>query len=538
MAGRHSAAPPGRGRRGRPLAVLVAAVIPIILGGALLTGRAAELGRGRCAGSIHVSVAAAQEAVDVLRVAAAKLEQRGAEADGRCIDYRVHVAAPSEVSRSLDARAGSEPDLWVPDSSAWLDRIDGFRERPEVIVRSLARSPVVVAGPGLRQPDSWRQVLSQGDVSFINPLRSTAPVAALLAFRAEEDRSGRPGDLDRIMVPLAQRIAGDRDAPRNLDQLVLNPGGAAVLSEQQLLNRRAQGLGRDLQARVPKTGTLVLDYPLIALSRRSAVVEAADRLAGYLRNPAGTALLQIAGFRKPDLAPLPYGRGVGRVHVLSASSGAVVAGMLRHWSVLTVPSRILGVFDVSGSMDEPTGGGTRVSLASEACVRALGIFPDQTQVGVWAFSVGLGGPEHDYRELVRIRRLDAQVGGRSQRQLLHGVLAGLPALTSGGTGLYDTTLAAVRAMRSSYDRTALNTVVLLTDGRNEDLGSLTLSRLLRTLRRERDPARPVGIIAIGIGPDADAGALRQIVAATGGRSYVARDPTQLGAIFKAALLSR
>ena len=81
-------------------------------------------------------------------------------------------------------------------------------------------------------------------------------------------------------------------------------------------------------------------------------------------------------------------------------------------------------------------------------------------------------------------------------------------------------------------------MVLLTDGRNEDPGSLALPQLLHTLRAERDPARPVAVIAIGVGPDADAEALGRIVAATGGRSYSARNPAATGKVFESALLSR
>ena len=82
------------------------------------------------------------------------------------------------------------------------------------------------------------------------------------------------------------------------------------------------------------------------------------------------------------------------------------------------------------------------------------------------------------------------------------------------------------------------TVILLTDGENDDPGSLSLQELVNTLERERDPARPVAVIAIGMGPEADAQALRRIAAATGGRSYVAREPADIGQVFVDAMLSR
>jgi Mg-chelatase subunit ChlD len=114
----------------------------------------------------------------------------------------------------------------------------------------------------------------------------------------------------------------------------------------------------------------------------------------------------------------------------------------------------------------------------------------------------------------------------------------LPDMTNGGTGLYDTTLAAVRSLRADYDPGAVNTVILLTDGKNEDPGSLSLKELLSKLERERDPGQSLEIIAIGMGPDADAKALERIAKATGGRSYIARDPSDIAEVFIDAMLNR
>ena len=47
-------------------------------------------------------------------------------------------------------------------------------------------------------------------------------------------------------------------------------------------------------------------------------------------------------------------------------------------------------------------------------------------------------------------------------------------LTGGGTGLYDTALAAYRTALRNYDPHYSNAVVLMTDGRNEDPGSISL----------------------------------------------------------------
>jgi len=62
--------------------------------------------------------------------------------------------------------------------------------------------------------------------------------------------------------------------------------------------------------------------------------------------------------------------------------------------------------------------------------------------------------------------------------------------------------------------------------------------LLRTLRAEADPARPVPVTPIGIGPDVDFPALQQIAAATGGKAYLARDPADIRGVFLDAVLER
>jgi Mg-chelatase subunit ChlD len=108
----------------------------------------------------------------------------------------------------------------------------------------------------------------------------------------------------------------------------------------------------------------------------------------------------------------------------------------------------------------------------------------------------------------------------------------------GGTGLYNSVLAAVREVRSSYDPARVNSVVVLTDGKNEDAAGLDLEQLLRTLRAESDRRRPVPVIAIAYGPDTDTAALRQVASTTGGTVYVARDPRDLPLIFHEAIGNR
>ena len=83
----------------------------------------------------------------------------------------------------------------------------------------------------------------------------------------------------------------------------------------------------------------------------------------------------------------------------------------------------------------------------------------------------------------------------------------LPTLIKGGTGLYDTVLAGYSQAVRDYNENYYNTLVILTDGANDDPSSISLQDLLRELRTMHDPASPVRIVAVGISQDADMEAL-------------------------------
>jgi hypothetical protein len=200
---------------------------------------------------------------------------------------------------------------------------------------------------------------------------------------------------------------------------------------------------------------------------------------------------------------------------------------------------VLAVLDVSGSMNLPvpgTGGRTRWDLTRAAASDGLALFPPDTRVGLWEFSTHLTA-HTDYRQLVPIGPLSGGPAGTGARAL-QAQLRVLRPLPHGSTGLYDTTLAAVRHVRGGYDPSRTNSVVLLSDGADEDDHGIGLARLLDRLRAEDDPRRPVPVISIAYGPDSDAAALRAVSDATGGATYVAADPRRLRKVFLDAVSQR
>jgi Ca-activated chloride channel family protein len=216
----------------------------------------------------------------------------------------------------------------------------------------------------------------------------------------------------------------------------------------------------------------------------------------------------------------------------------VVAATLQSWNAARKRSNVLAVYDVSGSMKEEvpgTGGRTKIDIVKQAAGQALALFAPETNLGTWLFSTNLDGNK-DWVESVPIGPTNAKLpNGKSRREVLAEALNRLQA-TDGDTGLYDTTLAAFRSLQRSYAPQRLNIVVLLTDGINDDPGGgISRADLLRRLKAEQDKDRPVRIITIAYGADADAASLKLIADATGGLAFVSRDPRDILRVFTDAI---
>ena len=195
---------------------------------------------------------------------------------------------------------------------------------------------------------------------------------------------------------------------------------------------------------------------------------------------------------------------------------------------------MLAVIDVSGSMEEPAENGLRrIDVFQQAAIAAMEKFSGEVEMGVWLFSTARNG-DLDYEDVSPI----APLADLAHKQQIAGIIQSLPARLGGATGLYDTALAAVQRVRESYDPEKVNSVLLITDGRNEDENGIDLDTLLAELAKIDDPAKPVPIIMIGFGPDTDLGAMQRIAQATKGAAYSASKPEDLGTVLVDALSQR
>lgn len=461
------------------------------------------------------------------------------DTDRRCVTVQPSARTGGQVSLA-SSQGAQAPDIWIADARFWMSPTYRGAAALQIFEQPLAVSPVVLVGSGPSpRPASWAAAQASGRVSTPDPGATSAGSLALVAPLAEVGQSGRRQAAEAL-VPFAQAV-GDRRS-RGLD-VDVSPAALprrsprlVVATEQDFLAARENR--DDLRAVVPATGAPMLQYLLATAAQAPAPARAAARrLQRYFASPTGAALLSEQWLRPGSGQPIPG--GVGRVEALPQPPAAVIAQSVQQFQTLSIPSSILAVVDVSGSMDFTTPSGrTRVDLLVDTVTPALGFLPGHARVGLWVFSVNKGGPGRDWRVLEPTRRLDDLRFGRTQRFALRARAQQLPRLTGGGTGLYDTALAAYRQALRDYRPAYANAVVLLTDGANDDPGSIGLTALLARLEELRDPKRPVRIVGIGISRDADFAALRRIAAATGGQAYLAEQPEDILGVFAQALLSR
>jgi len=535
------------------------------------------LSKPSCGTPIRVSVAVAPEIAPAVQASLGEWAATRPRVGDRCVVADIATVDPADVAAAIAGRHQAVlngvgqangkirvPDVWVPDSSLWLQRLRaGGPDWVPEDAPPLARSPVVVAmpepaasalgWPGRKQ--TWADMLPKltSDISIrtgiVEPARDAAGLSGLLALTgaagAAPGGTGQQATV-RVLRALATGRSTVRDDllqrfPRSTDLTSMSSAlSAAPLSEQAVIAYNAKQPPVPLAALYVEPNAMPLDYPFTLLPGGAADKEEGARviqeaLAGdRYHNHLAEIGLRAAdgsvgkGFTAPKGAPN-----------LAQSPGpqpdpAAIDKVLSTWTTITSPGRLLAVIDVSGSMLEPVptaGGASREQVTVEAARRGLTLFDDSWAVGLWTFSTQLDG-NTDYRQLLPIGALS------DQRQEVSNQLAAIKPKPDGGTGLYDTTLAAYKAVQSGWDAGRVNSVVIMTDGKNDDPQGMSLDQLVDELKKTIDPNRPIQVIALGIGSDVSETELRRITDTTGGGTFIAQDPSKIGDIFLKAIALR
>ncbi len=553
---------------------------------------------GQSCGDQRVPLAiTASPAVAPILTEAAKAFDAGTASlvDGRCTTTTVTTASPEQFGETLrsaldaqgaqgaqGAAAGAgtaAPTAWVPDGSVWREVL---ARRPELatalprIYAVIATSPVVVGAPkpmaeALGWPKtqpSWDDLLSlakdprgwgahghpewgKAQLAWRDPTQDAGGLGATVSLSERVVRDAETVDdvrrsllsahiaLATFKADLGKDFARLKDASLAPAQ-ALRDMPIVPMTERDVNAFNATSPTIPLAALYPSDGVDPVEVPLITVRAGWVTKEqqaALDRFAEFLVTGDAARRFADAGWRTPRLLGTAPGL-VGAVssepaYAPAAATVTDVAETLQRWSALDRPGSILVVLDVSGSMNEPVpaaNNATRLDLAKASITKSLPLFSDLTAVGLWTFSRHEGSP--DYNVVLDLGPLSRRAGGTTARERLQTAVAQVRA--EGATGLYDTVIAAAQAAQAGW-RKGSNTIVLISDGRNEDPGSATLQQVLDRISPMKKSKQPVRILSIALGDAADTSALQKISAATGGDVFVVRQAEDLDKVFLAAL---
>ncbi|HEY7719005.1 MAG TPA: substrate-binding domain-containing protein, partial [Pedococcus sp.] len=468
-----------------------------------------------CPSTLPVTISVAEQIAPVVQAAAEQARE-----DGACAKYAVQSASPAAVAAAI--AGGEGPDAWVSDSTLWIDQLRAAE--PDLEWQkgtSIASSPIVVALPqplaakvGSARPE-WKNLLSgpipvrmaDPDADATGRLSLFTVHSVLGTSKANRNLSGA------TLIRLSRTAAGSEGELFGEYAQQPDASPAFPASEQAVAKFNREHADRTLAAVIPSEGTAALDYPWTVAPRLNhRKKDLLDKVLQQLRSPEGAEAISRAGFRAAGGSGSPKVAGVpsGRVTVRKPLPLAQRSAALGLWAAVRTDMRMLAVMDVSGSMRAQVGKRTRIQLAQAAAGTALNSFPQTSQVGLWEFSTDRDGVGKDYRSLLPIRTLSDKVGDGTQKDALNRQFAAMTKSVEGNTGLYDTLLASYRSVKASYQPGFINSVVLMTDGVNEDSSGLSLEQLRAALKNERDSQRPVRVILIGLGGQTDRGTLERI----------------------------
>ncbi len=464
----------------------------------------------------ELTVAAAPEIEPLIRAAADSLKPAGQ----RCAPILVRAEEPGVTLETKD-----RPDVWVPSSSVWLTIAEQRKAVYKASGATLAWSPIVLTAPESLVPlystdgkPSWTallQAITDGRIPVVtmpDPLRTTAGLLSVHGVHAAAALTTKdPGIAQLRALTLRSRLEeaaadpvsvlnqiADQNSPTDASYAV----GVYPMIEQQLLAYQKAGHPVALGGAPPADGMVQADYPYAV--RKGVKTDLVDQLRTAISRPA----LEQAGFRTEPTA--------GATRLPESAAGLLTPA--RQWAQFQkLAFQVLLLIDASGSMNERIGAGsaTKASLLRESGVSAADLFNEDTTIGMWYFgsSSVCAGP------------LAEKIGSYRPN-------------TGAGTPLYQSVLDGIAAMREDAAPDRPSVVVVLTDGSDGGTRfSMSQQEFLRKVNADRDPKRPIPVIAVGYGPDANMGALQGMAKATGGQAIAARDPADLASAMAKAFLA-
>jgi Ca-activated chloride channel homolog len=294
-------------------------------------------GGSECTDVVRLKVAAAPEIAPAVQTAAKQWTDGGALVGGACVAVDVSAAAPVDVAAAVAGRQGVSlagagqagervpvPDVWVPDSTTWLTRLQAAATGlVPASGPSLARSAIVVAMPEpvakqlgwpgrrLSYPDLLNVITANTELhpGIVDPGRNAGGLAGALALsRAAKSVADPAKSAEAVLRTLA---VGNSTVPQDLlnkfprqpdpTSLASAKVTVAPLPEQAIVAYNAGRPPVRLAAFYLDPEPPALDYPYAAMpGLNSDQAAAAEALRGVLGGTAFRKALATNGLRAAD----------------------------------------------------------------------------------------------------------------------------------------------------------------------------------------------------------------------------------------------
>ncbi|WP_283335166.1 substrate-binding domain-containing protein [Rhodococcus sp. IEGM 1307] len=572
--GQHRGESRARGISRGPLIVLglVVVIAAGVVGWFQLRDRITDQGvaaAGACVeGESVLAVAADPDIAPQLQTLADHFTETAPVIRDQCVSVTVTAVASDTVRDALsagpdgpwDAAAlGPRPALWIPSSSHSVKQVSATG----VIsgeARPVATSPVVLAvrtafanAPGTPAID-WKDLPSLqtgrdslatlglpgwGSLGMALPVGPGAEstemaveaVAAAVAGSPTgpvTEEQARSAPVTSALTGLAlgyEASSGTKPATTREALTALAEQGdpatsgihAVAATEQQVYQALRDAPGADITTSMPKGPTPVADHPAAVLAGPSVdetQSRAAAQFAEFVRRPEQAQVLADAGFRveglaRPDDTALAF---PGFESTLVPADAAAAAELMQVIRNPITPRTSTVLLDVSSSMGEREGTATRLANTTAALTAHVDRSPDSSNLGLWEYSTTLDG-SRPYTTVVATGPLSA--GGFTEgtrRQALDARLA--KATPATGSSTYTSLEAAYKSAVDGYTPGRTNSVLLVTDGANDD--SVARADLLSAIAAASSTSKPVRIDVVTIGENSDLNTLQALADRTGG----------------------
>ena len=536
-----------------------------------------------------VSVLSSLENAEMVSRLVAGYNAQPRDVDGSCVTVTTTMdksgLAAEDATHSFSGLPEDQrPIIWVPDASSWIGLVratGGGASVPEGGT-SLGTSDVVLAMPEAlaaaigwdQERPTWDDVFAAADneeawtelghpewgtfkLGKTSPLIASSGQAALLASYGST--AGSVSELTRDQILDEEVTEGVRQHELATSHYMATPEhflwharqsedkgsvadflSAVIVDEKSVWDYNRGITSRDGVNRIestppeeklvpiyPSDGFYVSDNPATVLTGKwvdEAEAAAGEDFVRFAGTKQGQQIVRETGYRDLNGGFDPLVAEVGRF--ATEPSGGIPfprSGVIRatHEAFPEVRKRaqVLFLVDVSGSMEETIPGGkTKLAAAKDAITQALGHFTAGDNVGLAAFSAVDDGPVTPGLVSEVADAQDSRAGFLNSLGALRPVEF---------TPLYAAVAEFAQRRSEDWDPDRINAIVLLSDGKNETMGTtIDAQQMLSNLSAHHDH-NPVLIFTLAYGADADVATLQSISSATGAHYYDATDPTKV-----------